>query len=167
VAGKVLRIFVASPGDVSEERNYVHEIAASVNRSLSKLGYDTRIVVSGWETDIQPGLHPRGIQAKIDEELIKNIDAMVAVFWKRFGNPVEDAGSPTEHEINLALKMWKASSRPQLWLFFRNSPIQPKTSAETKQYLQIQRFKEKFQKANLGRTRSIAALETSLDAFIL
>lgn len=43
-----------------------------------------------WETDSAPGFHPEGPQGKIDADLgIANCDILVAIFWTKFGSPVE------------------------------------------------------------------------------
>ena len=42
------------------------------------------------ETDSAPGFHPEGPQGKIDADLgIANCDILVAIFWTKFGSPVE------------------------------------------------------------------------------
>ena len=53
----VLRVVVASPGDVQSERNIIDEVAAEHNRGIAK-DRSLHIEISCWETDVYPGFHP-------------------------------------------------------------------------------------------------------------
>jgi len=99
-----LRLVVASPSDVSAEREIVPRVAEEINSSF---GTDRgiRLEVIRWETDAHPGFHPSGPQGLIDPILrIEDSDLLIGIFWKRFGTPTADSLSGTEHEIRLAFE---------------------------------------------------------------
>src|ERR1700750_620430 len=92
---RLLRLVVASPGDVQRERNLVQIVANEVDREYgADLGL--RIEVLRWETDAFPAFHLQGPQKLIDSILnIADCDILVGIFWKRFGTPTLDANSGT------------------------------------------------------------------------
>ena len=55
----VLRVFVASPGDVQAERDALEEIAEDLNRTIAR-SRNIVIEISRWETDSYPGFHIDG-----------------------------------------------------------------------------------------------------------
>jgi hypothetical protein len=141
---RVVRIVVASPGDVQAERDAVEAVANELNRDIAA---DRKMVlrVIRWETDASPGFHPRGPQAMIDSVLrIDDCDLLIGIFWKRFGTPVMRAGSGTEHEIRQAYKNWKKHGNPQILIYFNEKRFEPVSKAEKDQWNRLQKFKERF-----------------------
>jgi hypothetical protein len=59
-----IRVFLASPGDVSDEREAVRQAAAELNESLRKHGFEIEIL--GWE---QRGPAAGRAQADIDKDV--------------------------------------------------------------------------------------------------
>lgn len=140
-----IRIFIASPGDVQDERQAVRRVAEQVNRTIEKVRGDLHLEVIGWETDAIPGMHEKGPQGKIDDELeIVNVDIVIGIFWRRFGTAVPGAASGTEHEIRHAHAAWQKHRRPDIWLYFNSAPGSPKTSDEAEQWVRVLKFKEEF-----------------------
>lgn len=116
---KLLRIVVASPGDVKPERDCVGEIVAELNRGVADL-LGVRLDVVRWETDSFPGFDTGGSQAQIDRGLrVEDSDLVIGIFWQRFGTPVPDAKSGTEHEIRGAYRRWQQSGQPQIMVYFK------------------------------------------------
>src|SRR5437660_100933 len=91
----VMRIILASPSDVTAERDIVEAVAEEVNHELGQhLG--VLIELTRWE-QLPPGFHPSGPQGYIDQAFqIPEADAIIGIFWKRFG-------IGTEHEIRQAI----------------------------------------------------------------
>ncbi len=99
---QILRIVVASPGDVQAERNIVEEVATELNRGIAA-DRGLRLEVTRWETDAYPGFHPEGPQCLIDSILrIEDSHILIGIFCKIFGTPIKDARSGTEHDIRKA-----------------------------------------------------------------
>lgn len=146
---KVLKIVVASPGDVQAERDIVTEVAEELNHSVAA-DRRLRLEVVRWETDAHPGFHLEGPQSLIDSVLrIQDCDILIGIFWKRFGTPVKDARSGTEHEFRIAYGAWKDKGSPQIMMYFKQKSYTPKSSKEADQWKQVLEFKEDFPKEGL------------------
>ena len=146
---RVLRIVVASPGDVRSERESLDEVIAEVNRGIAA-DRGLRMELVRWETDAYPGFHPEGPQGLIDPILkIENCDILVGIFWTRFGTPTGDSASGTEHEFRQAYKSWKLKGRPNIMVYFNQAPYTAKSKAETDQWGLVLDFQTTFPKEGL------------------
>ena len=146
---QILRIVVASPGDVQAERDALTTVVEELNRGIAG-DRSLRFELGRWETDAYPGFHPEGPQGLIDSVLnIQDCDVLIGIFWKRFGTPVKDAGSGTEHEFLRAYEAWQAKGRPQIMVYFNQRPYTPKSKAEIDQWSQVLEFRERFPKEGL------------------
>jgi hypothetical protein len=145
----VLRIVVASPGDVQAERDALPAVLEELNRGIAA-EHGLRLELGRWETDAYPGFHPQGPQGLIDPILrIEDCDVLLGIFWKRFGTPTTEAGSGTEHEFLRAYAAWQEHGRPQIMVYFNQEAATPKTRAETDQWGQVLEFQEHFPKEGL------------------
>ena len=125
---KTIRVIVASPGDVMKERKQVDEAVDEINKTLAN-PRGLHLKVWKWETDASPGFHADGPQGRIDELMkIDDADIVIAIFWRRFGTPVSDAGSGTEHELRRAEEAWEAKGRPAIWIYFSSEKFSPTPS---------------------------------------
>src|SRR5215472_9875609 len=80
---QILRIVVASPGDVNAERSVVPRVVGELNMGIAA-DRGLRLEVIRWETDTYPGFHPEGPQGLIDTKLhIEDSDVVIGIFWKR------------------------------------------------------------------------------------
>ncbi|MGH7456631.1 MAG: DUF4062 domain-containing protein, partial [bacterium] len=139
---RILKIVVASPGDVQTERDMIPAIVDELNKGIAD-ERGVRLEVYRWETDAYPAFHPQGPQGQIDSCLrIEDCDLLIAIFWKRFGTPVHDAQSGTEHEIRFALASCEKMGRPQLMIYFNQAPHEPQSQAEKEQWQQDLDFKQ-------------------------
>lgn len=146
---QMLRIVVASPGDVQAERNALPAVVDELNNGIA-MERGLRLDISRWETDAYPGFHPEGPQGLIDPILrIEDCDILIGMFWKRFGTPMKDCKSGTEHEFRRAYEVWKQKSRPQIMIYFNQKPYTPKTREETDQWGQVLEFQQNFPKEGL------------------
>jgi len=122
---RLLRIVVASPGDVQAERDALATVVEELNHGLCQ-ERGVRLDLVRWETDTYPGFHPEGPQGLIDPILrIPNCDLLIGIFWKRFGTPTHDAQSGTEHEFLTAYHAWQQHGRPQIMVYFNQRPATP------------------------------------------
>jgi hypothetical protein len=146
---QILRIVVASPGDVQAERDALPAVIEELNKGVAA-DRGLRLELYRWETDAYPGFHAEGPQGLIDELLrIEDCDVLIGIFWTRFGTPTKDAQSGTEHEIRLAYEAWKKHRRPQIMVYFNQKSCTPKSKAETDQWGQVLEFRESFPKDGL------------------
>lgn len=142
---RTFRVVLASPSDVRAERDAAGEVVDSVNQMLRDADLPAFLELWRWETDVHPGLHAKGPQGLIDERLrIEDSAVLIGVFWQRFGTPVSDANSGTEHEVRCAIRAWKANGAPQVMLYFCSAPCHPASPDEAEQFQSVQAFKQEL-----------------------
>lgn len=146
---RVLRVVVASPSDVQKERASLRTVLDELNDGLARqLGL--HLELWGWENGAFPGLHEAGPQGQIDRSMrIEEAHIVIGVFWKRFGTPVADAQSGTEHELRRAYEAWQKNSRPQVMVYFKEQAYRPKDEHEFEQMRAVFDFQQRFPKEGL------------------
>lgn len=141
---RILRVFIAGPGDVQRERDLAVDVIADINRSIAA-DRAVRLEPVAWETDAYPGFDTSGPQGLIDAVLCsEDCDLLIGIFWKRFGTPTAQGQSGTEHEFRRAYERWKAHGRPQLMMYFSQLPYTPESRAETDQWGAVLEFRRNF-----------------------
>jgi len=115
-----LRIFIASPGDLNEERNIFVDVLSEVN-TIKAHSYGYHLEPIGWEETL-PGIGRP--QALINEELI-TCDLFIMLLWERWGTESGKYSSGTEEEYNVALEQNEKLKKPDIWLFFKNIVSEP------------------------------------------
>ena len=101
-----INIFVASPGDVAEERKAVDIVVSEINKTLKDY-HELAFNVIKWETDAQPGIDVDP-QAVINKQIPVDYDIFLGIMCARFGTPTGRAASGTEEEFNRAYERWSA-----------------------------------------------------------
>ena len=148
----IIRMVVASPGDVQAERDALSGVVDELNYGIAR-DRGLQLSITRWEDDAYAGFHPRGPQGLIDAILgIEDCDIFIGIFWRRFGTPVYDAGSGTEHEFQRAYEAWQQQRRPHIMMYFNQRAYTPKTSAEAEQWAHVLTFRESFPKEGLWWT---------------
>ena len=140
----VLRVVVASPGDVPAERACLEQVVDDLNHEVAEPA-GLHLTLWRWETDAYPGFHSEGPQGQIDSLMhIATSDIVIGIFWKRFGTPTTDAHSGTEHELRIAYEAWKTTGRPHIMLYFNREPYNPPSLDEIDQWREVFAFKEQI-----------------------
>jgi hypothetical protein len=143
----VLRVFVASPGDVLEERKAVGEIVEDVNVILSD-HFPIKYEVAKWENAI-PGMgRPQEV---INRQLgIDQCNLFIGILWCRFGTPSGGTrpdntkyDSGTQEEFELAYRSWKKKKSPHLMIFRCVKRIPPKMW-DSEQMEKVKKFFSNF-----------------------
>lgn len=135
----ILRVFVASPGDIKEERQILNDVIQELNDTWSKT-LRIRLEFVGWETHSYPNFGGDA-QAVINEEIEDDYDIFVGIMWARFGTPTGRAGSGTEEEFYRAYERHKTSpDETKIMFYFKDAPISP-SDLIPEQLGLIQRFK--------------------------
>jgi formylglycine-generating enzyme required for sulfatase activity len=144
----VIRVFLASPSDVSLERQTTERIVGELNRSIApKLGILVELVL--WE-DMVPGMG-RPEQVILDQADIAGTDIFVGILWNRFGTPTGRADSGTEEEFQVAYQAWQQSGKPRIMLYFCQRPANFQIEQEIAQKTSVIRFRQQI--SNLGIVR--------------
>lgn len=168
---RIIRIVVASPGDVMAERNALADVIEDLNQGIARQ-FGLRLELARWETDSYPGFHPEGPQGLIDSILrIEDCDLLIGIFWKRFGSPTMRAKSGTEHEIQTAINGWNQNRRPQVAVYFNIKPYAPDSPEEIQQWGQVLNFKKQFPKEGMwweysGKVQFERLVRSHLEKFV-
>ena len=128
----VIKVMIASPSDVANERNIIRDVIHEWNAVHSE---DRGIILMpvGWETHSSPAMGGRP-QEIINKQILKDCDLLIAVFWTKFGTPTGKADSGTAEEIDEHL----ASGKPAL-IYFSAEPVVP-DSINHDQYRAVKDF---------------------------
>jgi hypothetical protein len=124
-----LRIFLASPNDVSREREAVKRAVAEVNQTSAEL-LAIRFEVVGWDTHVHPAVGTDG-QAVINEHIGDNYEILLAIIWTRLGQPTPRADSGTVEEYERAFKRrdQPPGGVPEIMLYASRKRIDPNVDA--------------------------------------
>jgi hypothetical protein len=156
----VIRVLIASPSDLVEER----KVAITTVYEWNALHAEAESVVLlpvAWETHATPrsGVRP---QAAINEQLVDQSDILVGMFWTKLGSSTGVAPSGTVEEIERFI----SAGKPAL-LYFSKRPVDPGT-IDAKQNRKLKEFKETTQKnALVGSFDSLETLQETLAHHLL
>src|SRR5258706_12678070 len=120
----ILRVFVASPSDLGDERAILEEVITELNNTWSKdLGVYLELVK--WETHAYPGVGADP-QAIINEQIADDYDVFIGLMWARIGTPTSRADSGTEEEFSRALRKFSGDpNQIRIMFYFKDAPIAP------------------------------------------
>lgn len=144
---EVIKVFLASPGDVPEEREIVRNIVEEENHNhFTHEGY--RLEVVRWESHASPGIgkpHPQGrINPLMDECAL-----FIGILWTRFGSPTGKTESGIKEEYNYALELLAKPDLPlcDMKVYFCDYAIKP-SDIDPDQLKKVNEFKERIGKRN-------------------
>ncbi|NEV79111.1 DUF4062 domain-containing protein [Rhodopseudomonas sp. BR0C11] len=114
---KIIRVFLASPGDLQEERRAAKAVVDEFNKLWADtLGYHVELV--GWEDTVSQYGRPQGT---INQDL-ERCELVIGMMWKRWGTPPSKSGPFTsgfEEEFETSLTSRRSTGRPELALYFK------------------------------------------------
>lgn len=117
---KIIRAFLASPGDLQEERHAIRGVVDEFNESwANELGYQVELI--GWEETVAGFGRPQHI---INQEL-NRCDLFLGMIWKRWGTPPDHDGkfsSGFEEEFERSMARCEETRSPEISLFFKQIP---------------------------------------------
>lgn len=118
---KVLKVFLASPGDLKDERLIAKKVADEINANWADvLGYQIELV--GWEDTVSTYGRP---QAVINLEL-ERCEFFIGMVWRRWGTPPSVGGpyqSGFEEEFELSFRRRETKGHPEMSLFFKEVDV--------------------------------------------
>ncbi len=142
------RVLIASPSDLSEERQAAREVILEWN-VLHASAESVVLLPVMWETHMTPtsGVRP---QSAINDQIVLDADILIGMFWTKLGSNTGVAASGTVEEID----QFAAARKPAL-LYFSSRPIDPST-IDTTQLQHLREFKsEMYARALVGGFASI------------
>ena len=132
-------VFVASPSDVSEERDRLETIVGELNAAHAR-STGVRLELLRWERDVSPdfGSDP---QAVINEQIPQDYDIFIGIFWNRIGGRTKRAESGAVEEFNLAKARHDADpDSVRLMLYFKDMPPDTMDDFDVDQYKSVVDF---------------------------
>jgi nucleoside 2-deoxyribosyltransferase len=130
---KVVRVLVASPGDMADARSITRETIFLWN-GLHAESTGLLFWPLMWERDSVPEMGGSA-QTIINRQLVDRADALIATFWTRLGTPTEQAASGTAEEIDEAVKAGKP-----VHVYFSSQPVEL-GSINTTEYERLKEFR--------------------------
>jgi len=131
----VIKVFLASPEDVQDERERIHRVIERLNRIYSNRNQDLVIEPISGSVNAVPAMgNP---QSQITVQLDPNSwDIFIGIFWHKFGTPTgnlhPETGelflSGTEEEFYEAYKCWIDAGRgkwPRIMIYRCDRPAKP------------------------------------------
>jgi hypothetical protein len=152
---KIYRVLVASPSDMSEERQVATDAINEWN-SLHSVTESIVLLPVKWETHAMPqtGVRP---QEAINSQLVETSDILVGMFWTKIGTDTGVAESGTVEEVN----QFVAGGKPAM-LYFSHRPIDP-NKIDPKQHKKLREFEsETLKSALVGSFASLDDLRHTL-----
>lgn len=140
----VLRVLIASPSDVPEERDSIPQILRRWNSRHAENKGIVLLPVS-WEIDGTPSYElGKDGQEVLNRDIVDKCDIAIAVFYSRLGTPTLRADSGTIEE----LQRFVTDNKP-VAVYFSDRPISP-SAIDTDQLIRLRAFKDDFKKKGLG-----------------
>lgn len=118
---KKLRIFAASPSDMTSERARVETVITALKPLSDKLGIVLEVV--DWRVVVPDA--GRAQQIIFDQLKPTSWDIFIGILWHRFGTPPgaidptseKEYLSGTEEEFKVAYNLWKQYQRPRILMY--------------------------------------------------
>lgn len=119
----ILSVFVASPSDVSEERDCLEDVIRELNLMWSRTK-GIQLELKRWETHAYPSVG-ESPQSVINSQLGDDYDIFIGILWKHFGTPTLQADSGTEEEFNQAYERYKRDpAKLRILFYFKVAPVE-------------------------------------------
>lgn len=160
---KSIRIVLASPSDLMEERTLITNIVKNTDNRFKRQG--VTLDLRRWE-DTVPGASPIGGQGTIDDDLgIKDADVFICLYWKKVGTIIEELNETgTEHELNVAIQSYKETGKPDIKFFLKKVNDDEKDES----YRSIEEIAEKIQPLALYKEfETLDELKEVIDEILL
>src|SRR5882757_9688453 len=103
----IFNVMIASPGDVTVERNLAREAIHEWN-AIHSVSRGIALMPIGWETHSHPSMEDRA-QGVLNKQILNEADLLVAMFWTRIGTPTGEAVSGSVEEIERHISAGKSA----------------------------------------------------------
>ena len=141
---QVIKVFLASPGDVIEERLAVRTIFEEENRNhFNHAGYNLEVV--GWETHASPGKGQPHPQGRINP-LIDDCELFIGIIGARFSSATGRSESGTQEEYEYALSILANPDLPlcDIKIYFYDYSLKH-SQVDPEQLTKVREFKKKLE----------------------
>ena len=147
---RTIKVFVASPSDVVEERNALAKLIADTNDVLAYLAPEKSLTLElvRYETHSYPDLGAP--QEVINREIPVDYDIFIGIMWKRIGTATATDPSGTVEEFHRACERRKHGSLPRIMFYFCDQPVPiPEADDDLEQLRQVIKFRKELDSQGL------------------
>lgn len=146
-----IRLFIASPGDVTPERDRLLKVVQEFNQPNGFLDeHGLTLQALDWRSHVAP-LMGRPEAVVLEQLPVETWDIFIGLMWSRFGTATGaldpqtgfSFDSGTEEEFTLAYHAWQKTQRPQI-LFYHCVRDIPQRKLDITQYQRLKEFLKEF-----------------------
>jgi hypothetical protein len=143
---RALKVFVASPSDVAEEREALARLVRDINDVLAFLAPNTGLSLElvRYETHSYPDIGQA--QEVINRQIPLDYDIFIGVMWRRVGTRTANSPSGTIEEFRRACEKRSHSHLPRIMFYFCEQPIPVPDAAELEQLQEVVKFRDELAK---------------------
>lgn len=138
---KVLKIFIASPSNLTEEREYIRKIVDRINSTIGKR-INIFLQILSWENSVYADIGADA-QDVINKQINDNYDVFIGLMWDRVGSETKRALSGTIEEYERAYNKYIFNKNTKLMMYFKTSAI-PIDKIDTSQIEKLKAFKKRI-----------------------
>lgn len=134
-----LKVFIASPNDVREERDAAENAIADIDR-VCRATIGLRVECFKWEhlPPLTPSLDDGDIEDVILREQVQKCNAFVLILYKRYGSTaLGHTMSNTEREVDTALKLLEQKPNLMILSYFRKVQDDPDPGDQEKKIKEL------------------------------
>ena len=136
----LLRVFVASPSDVIEERLALEQVFQQVNLMVGEKAR-IRLDLIKWETHAYPSIGDDP-QSVINDQIGDEYDIFIGIIWKTMGTPTGRDLSGTAEEFSRAYARFKENPDAiRVMFYFKETPVSP-SELDPQQLSMIKDFRD-------------------------
>jgi hypothetical protein len=147
---RTIKVFVASPSDVVEERNALAKLIADTNDVLAYLAPEKQLTLElvRYETHSYPDLGAP--QEVINREIPVDYQIFIGIMWKRIGTATATDPSGTVEEFHRACERRKQGSLPRIMFYFCDQPVPiPESDEDLEQLRGVIKFRKELDSQGL------------------
>ena len=146
-----IRVFIASPADLQEEREAVEKVIDNVNKSVAEYDPPVRLKSIRWETAVQPAIGEDS-QAIINSQLAGKYEVFIGILWMYFGTPTSRSDSGTLEEFEAVVARYKKDpASVSVMFYFKDAPLAP-MKIDPEQLQKVQEFRKKYKEDGIYGT---------------
>ena len=135
---KTVKIMIASPGDVLQERQAVRDVIKNIN--YWAVFANIRFETIDWENNTYP-TNSNYPQNAINLQIGDSYDILIGIFWSKIGTPTPKYSSGSIEEIENALRKSQKNKNINVMLYFKTDEI-PSNSLDTNQIEKLGNYKK-------------------------
>lgn len=139
----VLRIFLASPGDVKPEREMIFALKDELDLVIGK-DKNIKFEIVNWEKNSYPGKGDDA-QSVINSQIGDEYDIFLGIFWQRLGTPTSRHESGTVEEYENAKKKYELDKEnTHILMYFKTEGSQNIYNIDLDQLQKVKDFKNRI-----------------------